>query len=62
MFAAGAIFLHPGIRDLCSIGVHGKLLVKVMMDTVHLAARAHCLTMDWTGTPSAGWPWHIQGC
>jgi hypothetical protein len=27
MFAAGAIFLRPDIRDLRSIGVQGKLLV-----------------------------------
>jgi hypothetical protein len=27
MFGAGAIFLCPDIRDLCSIGVQGKLLV-----------------------------------
>jgi hypothetical protein len=27
MFAAGAIFLNPDIRDLYSIGVQGKLLV-----------------------------------
>jgi hypothetical protein len=27
MFAAGAIFLNPDIRDLHSIGVQGKLLV-----------------------------------
>jgi hypothetical protein len=57
MFAAGAIFLRPDIRDLRSIGVQGKLLAQTMMDTVHLAARAHCLTIDWTGTLSAGWPW-----
>jgi hypothetical protein len=30
--------------------------VYVMMDTMHLAARAYCLSMDWTGTPPAGWP------
>jgi hypothetical protein len=27
-----------------------------MMDTVHLAARAYCLTIDWTGTPPVEWP------
>jgi hypothetical protein len=26
------------------------------MDTVHLAARAYCLAMEWTGTPPARWP------
>jgi hypothetical protein len=58
MLAAGAIFLRPDIRDLRSIDVQGKLLAQAMMDTMHPAARAHCLTMDWTGTLSAGWPWH----
>ena len=42
MFAAGAIFLRPDIRDLRSIGVQGKLLVQGMMSTVHRAARVHC--------------------
>jgi hypothetical protein len=57
MLAPGAIFLCPDIRDLCSIGVQGKLLAQAMMDTVHPTTRAHYLTMDWTGTLSAGWPW-----
>jgi hypothetical protein len=57
MLAAGAIFLHPNIRDLRSIGVQGKLLTQAMIKTVHPAARAHSLTMDWTDTLSAGWPW-----
>jgi hypothetical protein len=26
------------------------------MDIAHLAARAYCLAMDWTGTPPVGWP------
>jgi hypothetical protein len=56
MFAARAIFLRPDIRDLHSIGVQGKLLVQEMMSTVCRAARAYCLTTDWTGAPSAGWP------
>jgi hypothetical protein len=58
MFVAGAIFLCPNIRDLRSTGVQGKLLVQGMMSTVRRAARAYCSTMDWTGAPSAGWPWH----
>jgi hypothetical protein len=57
MFAARAIFLRPDIRDLRSIGMQGKLLAQAMMDTVHQTAQTHCLTMDWTGTLSAGWPW-----
>jgi hypothetical protein len=57
MLAAGAIFLRPNIQDLRSIGVQGKLLAQAMMDTVHPVARAHYLTMDWTGTLSTGWPW-----
>jgi hypothetical protein len=27
------------------------------MSTVRHAARAHCLIVDWTGAPSARWPW-----
>jgi hypothetical protein len=58
IFVAGAIFLHPDIRDLRSMGMQGNFPgnIYVMMDTVHLAARAYCLSMDWTGTPPAGWP------
>jgi hypothetical protein len=54
MFAAGAIFLCPDIRDLCILGVHGKLLAEGMMRTVRRAARMHYLSIDWTGVPSAG--------
>jgi hypothetical protein len=57
MCAVGAIFLRPDIRDLRSIDVQGKLLVQGMMDIVRRAAWAYCLTTDWTGMPSAGWPW-----
>jgi hypothetical protein len=32
--------------------------VQVMMVTMHLAARAYCLAMDWTGMPHVGWPGH----
>jgi hypothetical protein len=54
MFAAVAIFLCPDIRDLCILGVQGKLLVEGMMSTVRCMARAHCLTTDWTSTPASG--------
>jgi hypothetical protein len=54
MFAAGAIFLRPDIRDLCILGMQGKLLVEGMMSTVRCSAWAHCLSTDWSGTPSAG--------
>jgi hypothetical protein len=54
MFAAGAIFLCPDIRDLRILGVHGKLLVERMMSSKHRTTRAHCLPTDWTGTLSAG--------
>jgi hypothetical protein len=57
MLAARAIFLRPDIRDLRRIGVQGKLLAQATMDTVRRAARVHCLTMDWSGAPSIGWPW-----
>jgi hypothetical protein len=42
MCAAGALFLGPDIRDLCILGVQGRLLVEGMMSTVHRSARAHC--------------------
>jgi hypothetical protein len=54
MFAAGAISLCPDARDLCILGVQGKLLVEGMMSTVRRSAWAHCLSIDWTGAPSAG--------
>jgi hypothetical protein len=53
MFAAGAIFLRPDIRDLFLLGVQGKLLVEGMMSTMRRSARAHCLSTDWTGAPPA---------
>jgi hypothetical protein len=62
MFAFGAIFLRPDIRDLHSTDMHGKLLVQGMMDIVRRAAWAYCLTTDWTDTPSAGWPWRAPAC
>jgi hypothetical protein len=34
---AGAIFLHPDIRDLCGIGVQGKLLWQRISDDGHNA-------------------------
>jgi hypothetical protein len=57
MFVAGAIFLHPDIRDLCSIGVQGNFPgnIYVMMDTMHLAARTYCLSMV-SGTIIRGTP------
>jgi hypothetical protein len=53
MFTAGAIFLRPDIRDLRILGVQETLLVEGMMCTVRRTARAHCLSIDWTGAPSA---------
>jgi hypothetical protein len=54
MFAAGAIFLCPDIRDLCIHGEQGRLLVEGMKSTVRRSARAHYLLTVWIGTPSAG--------
>jgi hypothetical protein len=54
MFAAGAIFLCPDARDLCILGVQGKLLIEGMMSTLCRLARVHCLPIDWSGTPSTG--------
>ena len=34
---AGAIFLHPDIRDLCGIGVQGKLPWQRISDDGHSA-------------------------
>jgi hypothetical protein len=56
MFAARAIFSRPDIRDLCIIGVQGKLLVQGMVSTVRRTARAHCLTRDWTGINTGPMP------
>jgi hypothetical protein len=54
MFAARAIFLCPDARDLCILGVQGRLLVEGMMGTVRRSARAHCSPTDWSGVPSPG--------
>jgi hypothetical protein len=54
MFAAGAIFLCPDIRDLHILSVLGKLLVEGMTSTVRHTAQAHYLTTNWTGASSAG--------
>jgi hypothetical protein len=40
MFAAGAIFSCPDIRDLLILGVQGKLLVEGVVSTVHRTAGA----------------------
>jgi hypothetical protein len=55
---AGAIFLHSDIRDLCGLGVPGKLLWQHINDDGHNppCSTAYCLAMDWIGTPPAGWP------
>jgi hypothetical protein len=54
MLAAGAIFLCPDIRDPHILGVQGKLIVEGITSTVRHTARAHCLSTDWSGAPSAG--------
>jgi hypothetical protein len=54
MFAAGVIFLCPDARDLCILGVQGKLLIEGVMGTVRRLARAHCLPTEWSGALSAG--------
>jgi hypothetical protein len=54
MCAAGALFLGPNIRDMCILGVQGRLLVEGMMSTVHRSARAHCLPTDRSDAPPAG--------
>jgi hypothetical protein len=52
-----AIFLCPDARDLCILGVQGKLLAEGMMSIVRHMARAHCLMIDWTGAPSDAVQW-----
>jgi hypothetical protein len=54
MFAVGAIFLCPDIRDLRILGVQGKLLVEGVVSIVRRMARAHCSSTDWTCASSAG--------
>jgi hypothetical protein len=54
MCATGALSLGLDIRDLCILGVQGKLLVEGVMSTVRRSARAHCLPTDWSGAPPAG--------
>jgi hypothetical protein len=54
MFAAGAIFLCPDIRDLRILGVQGKLLVEGVVSIVRRTARAHCSSIDCIGAPSTG--------
>jgi hypothetical protein len=54
MSVAGAIFLRPDARDLCILGVQGKLLVEGMMSTVCCLARSYCSPADPAGAPPAG--------
>jgi hypothetical protein len=49
-----AIFLCPDIQDLHILDVQGKLLVEGVVSTVRRTTRAHCLSTDWSGAPSAG--------
>jgi hypothetical protein len=54
MFVAEAIFLCPDARDLCILGVQGKLLAEGMMSTVCRSERAHCSPTDWSALPRPG--------
>jgi hypothetical protein len=54
MFATGAIFLCPDIRDLHILGVQGKLLVEGLVSTVCCTTWAHYLSTDWSGAPFTG--------
>jgi hypothetical protein len=38
--------LYPDARDLCILGVQGKLLVEGKMSTARRSAWAHCLPVD----------------
>jgi hypothetical protein len=54
MSVAEAIFLCLGARDLCILGVQGKLLVEEKMSIARRSAWAHCLPADPAGVPPAG--------
>jgi hypothetical protein len=54
MYFAETIFLRPGARDLCILGVQGKLLVEEKMGAVLHSEPAHCPPTNWSGAPSAG--------
>jgi hypothetical protein len=56
MSVAETILLCPGARDLCILGVQGKLLVEGRMSAVLRLEPTHCLPTDWSGAPSAGRP------
>jgi hypothetical protein len=42
MSVVETIFLCPGARDLCILGVQGKLLIEGRMSIARHSARAHC--------------------
>jgi hypothetical protein len=46
MSVVETIFLYPDARDLCILGVQGKLLVEGKMSTARRSAWAHCLPVD----------------
>jgi hypothetical protein len=51
MSVAETIFLCPDTRDLCILGVQGKLLVEGRMSIARRSAQAHCLPADPAGVP-----------
>jgi hypothetical protein len=54
MYVAETIFSCPDTRDLCILGMPGKLLVEGRMSIARRSARAHCLPADPAGVPPAG--------
>jgi hypothetical protein len=56
MSVAETIFLCSDARDLCILGVQGKLLVEGMTSTVLRLEPAHYPPTDWSGAPSTGRP------
>jgi hypothetical protein len=56
MSVAKTIFLCPGARGLCILGVQGKLLVEEKMGAVLRSEPAHCPPTDWSSAPSTGRP------
>jgi hypothetical protein len=55
---ARVISERHNVRSAYSIDITRCFLgnVRVMMSIVYAAARAYCLSMEWTVTPPVGWP------
>jgi hypothetical protein len=54
MSIAETIFLCPDARDLCILGVQGKLLAEEKTSIARRSVWAHCPPADPAGTSPAG--------